>query len=52
MHLFTQKWKLAQFFSHPQGILGMSDIPYIFETILSVPICIIDVNGAPVSESE
>ncbi len=44
--------KISPIFSHPQGILGMSDIPYIFETILSVSICIIDVNGAPVSESE
>ncbi len=44
--------KISQRFTHPQGILfQMNTFGVIFHIVLSVPICIIAVNGAPVSKS-
>ncbi len=57
--IIPPKSKMIQRFPPPQCILGVSDIPLqtntfrvIFHMVLSVPVCIIAVNGAPVSESQ
>ncbi len=52
--IVNPKIKISQRFNHTQGILGVSDLPLsvIFHIVLSVAICIITVNVAPVSEKK